>query len=714
MEKNEEMDLDEQKENGNMIRIQNERSKLSLKGGKPPFSLYTRRVMDISNIFEYLTEDSSHGVCGSHNLGNTCFMNSSIACLSNCIELTYYFLCGDYIKDINRENKLGMGGALAESWADLLRDYWVGSSRVGDPSSFKRTFGNKIKRFSGYNQQDSNEFIDLFLDNLNEDLNAVTKKEYIELKEKGNDESDEQCSKRFWDNYLKRNDSIITDLFCGQMKSTITCPNCGFINITFDPFNTLNLNIPETKQKRKYQYSSDYIDLFEIFYVPKFYLRTPIRIKSYDIPKKAKFRDWVKCLKNEINFKYHGKIDKMILNIISDKISKEFINEQSEKTFKNLSDDDFYYFSYDIINENENKYIPIYFKDKNLVSEFPRIVMVSEKNCTLDDLRKKIYFNLRKLILSPLKDYNEDEDKLSKIIFDYTKDLNIKDEYIFELIDIEYQKIFDLKENFDNEVEERINNFIRDIPFQIFVTKNVEYKDTDRIYIINNNNFNYLSEEFIETLNIKSFNEPITNLLTLLDEKNYKIVVEFNVDSNYINKKLYKLNTCISYKLTYQEIEETQNPDSDSGIVTLKKCFKLFSTEEKLKEDDEWYCPHCKNHVLANKKMELYYTPKILIICFKRFIKKSTYWERNDENIIFPINYLDMKEFIVGPDKEHSIYDLFAVSQHYGGTGFGHYTAVCKNVDKWYSYNDSSVHQTSESDIISSSAYVLFYRRRTD
>ena len=64
--------------------------------------------------------------------------------------------------------------------------------------------------------------------------------------------------------------------------------------------------------------------------------------------------------------------------------------------------------------------------------------------------------------------------------------------------------------------------------------------------------------------------------------------------------------------------------------------------------------------------------------------------------------------------KEHSVYDLFAVSQHYGGTGFGHYTAVCKNFNKWYSYNDSSVHETNQSDVVSSAAYVLFYRRRTD
>ena len=704
MNKNEEKDLEEQ-----------DNKELLSKGGKPPFSLYTRRIIDISKITNFLNENSSHGVCGSHNLGNTCFMNSSIACLSNCTELTYYFLSGEYKKVINRENKLGMGGALAESWAELLHDYWVGSQHVGNPSDLKQTFGNKIKRFSGYNQQDSNEFIDLFIENLNEDLNSVTKKEYIELKNKGENESDKECSKRYWDNYLKRNNSIITDLFCGQIKSTLTCPNCGFINIVFDPFTTLNLNIPESSQKRKYHYSSDYIDVFEIFYVPRYNLRTPIRIKTYDVPKKAYFKDWVRFLKNEINFKYHHKIDKLILNAIKEKKSVELINEQDDKkNFKYLSNNDNFFFCHDIMNENENIYIPVYFKDKKGVSEFPRIIMVSDKDCTMNDLRKKIYFNFRKLILSPFKQDNEDSDDLSNKIFEYTKDVSIEDGPIFDLIDKEYKIMFNSKENSTDEINERINNFINDIPFQIFLTKNIGERDSDRIYMINKNNFFNLSNEFIEFLDIKSYNEPITNLLIFMEEKEYNIVVEFNTESNYINHKLYKLNNCISNKLMYNEIEEGKESDSDSGIITLKKCFNLFSSEEKLKENDEWFCPHCKNHVLANKKMELYYTPKILIICFKRFIKHSTYWEKNEENIIFPINNLDMKEFIVGPDKDHSVYDLFAVSEHYGGTGFGHYTAMCKNFDKWYSYNDSSVHETSESNISPSAAYVLFYRRRTD
>ena len=144
------------------------------------------------------------------------------------------------------------------------------------------------------------------------------------------------------------------------------------------------------------------------------------------------------------------------------------------------------------------------------------------------------------------------------------------------------------------------------------------------------------------------------------------------------------------------------------------ECIKYFCEEEQLKVGNEWYCNKCKEHLLAKKKLDLYYLPKLLIINFKRFVKEYSRWEKNDEDIDFPINDFNMKDLIIGPDKDHSIYDLFAVSQHYGSTEGGHYTAVCKNGDNWYNYDDSSVSRTSPKACLTSAAYVLFYRRQTD
>lgn len=61
------------------------------------------------------------------------------------------------------------------------------------------------------------------------------------------------------------------------------------------------------------------------------------------------------------------------------------------------------------------------------------------------------------------------------------------------------------------------------------------------------------------------------------------------------------------------------------------------------------------------------------------------------------------------------IYDLYAVSNHVGNLMYGHYTAYCKNLltEKWYNYNDASVSLLdSTSEIVSSAAYVLYYKRR--
>ena len=60
------------------------------------------------------------------------------------------------------------------------------------------------------------------------------------------------------------------------------------------------------------------------------------------------------------------------------------------------------------------------------------------------------------------------------------------------------------------------------------------------------------------------------------------------------------------------------------------------------------------------------------------------------------------------------VYDLYAISNHYGSMGGGHYTAYCRNINgNWYDFNDSSVSEVrNPNSVITAAAYVLFYKRR--
>ncbi|XP_030357259.1 ubiquitin carboxyl-terminal hydrolase 4 isoform X7 [Strigops habroptila] len=186
---------------------------------------------------------SQPGLCGLSNLGNTCFMNSALQCLSNTPPLTDYFLEDKYEAEINQNNPLGMRGEIAEAYAELIKQMWSGRQSHVAPRMFKTQVGRFAPQFSGYQQQDSQELLAFLLDGLHEDLNRVKKKPYLELKD-ANGRPDSAVAKEAWENHRLRNDSIIVDIFHGLFKSTLVCPKCSKVSVTFDPFCYLTLPLP--------------------------------------------------------------------------------------------------------------------------------------------------------------------------------------------------------------------------------------------------------------------------------------------------------------------------------------------------------------------------------------------------------------------------------------------------------------------------------------
>uniref|UniRef100_A0A8C8LTL9 Ubiquitin carboxyl-terminal hydrolase n=1 Tax=Oncorhynchus tshawytscha TaxID=74940 RepID=A0A8C8LTL9_ONCTS len=618
-----------------------------------------------SSSYNYRESPSQPGLCGLSNLGNTCFMNSALQCLSNACPLTEYFLDDQYEAEINRENPLGMRGEIAEAYADLVKQMWLSRSSYVAPRTFKTQVGRFAPQFSGYQQQDSQELLAFLMDGLHEDLNRVKKKPYLALQDAGG-RPDEIVAKEAWTNHRLRNDSIIVDIFHGLFKSTLVCPECAKISVTFDPFCYLTLPLPMKKDRT-----------MEVFLVRIDPQSRPTQYRVV-VPKLGSVTDLCSALSRLSGILAENMVVADVYNHRFHKIYRrdDGLNQIMEK-------DDI--FVYEVAEEDrERMNLPVYFRERHskhtggstgtMLFGQPLLITVPRQNLAADMLYEKVLERIgwvRCLSVgsgSPLSEGASCSSSNSNLC------VLVPGEE--EAMDHQVSPEPENGQSGEEEEASDLENGPKTKPCSSTPPKL----------------FSFSMVNSYGTANISPL--PCDgNFLKL----NTHSTVAIDWDSD--TKKL-----CYDDQEAeaYEKHESMLQAQKKKATVALRECMELFTTMETLGEHDPWYCPTCKKHQQATKKFDLWSLPRILVVHLKRFSYNRCWRDKLDTVVDFPVRDLNMSEFVCDPKAGPYVYDLIAVSNHYGGMGGGHYTAYGKNKadGKWHYFDDSSVSAASEDQIV--------------
>ena len=624
-------------------------------------------------IYTKENKEKSKGLVGLFNLGNTCYLNCSLQCLSNTKDLTKYFLFNYYQNDINLQTTFGSNGVLVKAYSDLINLMWLSKFVKINPHFFRVAFCVSTHKFMNSQQQDAMEFISLLLNYLHEDLNRVKQKPYLIIEEQREKESDILASQRIYSYNLKRDNSIIIDLFNGQFQNTIKCTTCFKEFKKYESFNNLSLPIPEEHNH----------------YIIKFFTTLKCKYITININSETTFEDLI------INASKY--LSKNILNSIKEaqksKQSPEYINALLKQNI-------------DIIKLDKNKIINIIYSQPDDENEI-------QKN-----YKKKLkpYINNEEEIVLYEREIIP-EYLLNIYVYPITTDPKDDDNINF----LSYPIVFSVKHDLTLEnLEKLINEKLSHIFLENIDVKNRHLIDLHILHSNKNMNTGILKL-------IKSYKKcPFCN--NDYSEKKY-CPLYFYFNKNDIVSKLFKYSKysepiIILARSSYYDLNKEVYPGynfEENNILNKYKniydSLNQFGKPEILGEDNLWDCPQCSTKRKISKWMRVFRAPNYLIIQLKRFKKKSNSFfnflesDKNETFVSFPMKNLDLSNYMDGPEKDKCIYNLYAIINHINNFGVNHFTAYCRNNKKWVEYDDHKINYDIENPV-TKEAYILFYIKK--
>ncbi|VDP03405.1 unnamed protein product [Heligmosomoides polygyrus] len=202
------------------------------------------------------------GAVGLVNSGNFCYRNAAIQCLARVSPLTEYLLNEASLNALKKgDTNNNESFTTTLEYSKLLKEMWAAKKKNISPNSFNEAV-RFADQFDDGEQHDCQEFVSFLIERFHtcvariEHQNSVGDSDGSEEtaedsetasceQEECSDEdvTDEEKAEHSWERYIRDNQSLVTSLFSGQLRSRLICRKCRSSSSVFEAFTSLSLPI---------------------------------------------------------------------------------------------------------------------------------------------------------------------------------------------------------------------------------------------------------------------------------------------------------------------------------------------------------------------------------------------------------------------------------------------------------------------------------------